>query len=156
MNNVKINNEIDLTYPDGFNEMSEQELTRYFGKPDNRWGVYDAPNHIVLSVAWTKAGFFSFLADEESFLIGLESRMRRSLLNYQRLGMYKTKLEPKKKAIGIRFEYRVNDAVTIQVCDLFTFKHKKKYYAIYYITRQQNAIESRPAFDEVLKSIKIS
>ena len=55
MNTVKINNEINLTFPDGFNEMGEEELTRYFSSPNNRWGAYNADEHIILSVGWKKA-----------------------------------------------------------------------------------------------------
>ena len=39
MNSVKINNEIGLNYPDGFNEMSAEELTRHFGSAEQRWGI---------------------------------------------------------------------------------------------------------------------
>lgn len=152
MNNVKINNEINLTYPDGFNEMGEEELKKYFGTPNNRWGVHDAPNHVILSVCWTKKGFFSFFADPESFLIGAESRLHKRLLNYQRIGQFKTKIASK-KAQGIRFEYRVNDSVVVQVCDLYAFKHKNKIYAVYYILRKNDAIEKLPGFEEILKSI---
>ena len=155
MINVRINNELNLTYPDSFQEMGPEELTKYFSTPDNRWGAYDADQHIILSVSWTKAGFFSFLSDAESMMIGIESRMRRSLLNYQRVGAFPIKLIAKKKAYGIRFEYRVNDKKLVQVGDLIVFKHKGKLYAIHYITRKSNAASSRPAFEEVLKSITI-
>jgi len=154
MNNAKINNEIELTYPDGFNQMGEEELSRYFGTAADRWGVYDAENHTILAVGWRKAGFFANLADEESCMIGIESRMRRSLLNYQRLSSYQPKIG-KKKYYAIRFEYRVKDAALVQLADLVVIKYKKKFYTIHYITRKNNAIEMLPAFEEVLKSIKL-
>lgn len=153
MNNARINNEIDLTYPDGFAEMTGEQLARYFGSPDNRWGAFDDANHIILSVAWKKAGFFGFLNDAESMMIGAEARMKRNLVNYQRVNSYKMKIADKKKAFGIRFEYRVNDSVMLHVGDLVIFKHKKKFYSVYYITRKINAAASLPAFEEVLKSI---
>ena len=154
MNNVRINNEVNLTYPDGFAEMNEEALAKYFGSPANRWGVYDGENHVILSVSWTKGGFFSFLTDAESMLIGVEGRMRRNLLNYQRISSYKTKIG-KKKAYGIRFEYRVNTSKMVQVGDLVSFKHKKNYYAIHLITRKTNAAAPRVAFEETLKSITV-
>ena len=153
MNTVTINNEINLSYPDSFNEMGEEELAKYFGSPQNRWGAHDAENHVVLSVGWTKKKLLSFLADAESALIGAEARLSRNLVNYQRITSYKPKLGKKKKARAIRFEYRVNDSVSIHVGDLVVFKHKKKIYSVYYICRKSKAAEVLPAFEEVLKSI---
>ena len=154
MKSVTINNEMSLSYPDEFVEMGGEELIKYFGSPENRWGAYDEDNHIMLSVYWKKAGFFGFLTDAESYLFGAEARLRRNLLNYQRLGSFKTKIA-KKKGYGIRFEYRVNDARLVQIGDIFAFKNKGKFYAVYYITRKSNAAESRPAFEEVLNSITV-
>ena len=154
MKNARINNEIDLSYPESFADMSAEELTRYFGSPDNRWGVYDAEDHIVLSVGWTKAKFLQKLTDAESVLIGIEGRLRRRLLNYQRISSYKYEIS-KNKANGIRFEYRSNDSVMVQVADLVVFKYKGKFYAVYYITRKTNAASTRPAFQEVLNSVKL-
>lgn len=155
MSNVKINNEVELTYPDGFREMREEELTRYFSSSANRWGVYHEDQHLILSVSWTKAGFKRMFTDAESFLFEVEARMCRNLLNYQRIGSYKTKIA-KKKAWGVRFEYRVNDARLVQVADLFVFKYKKKFYAIHFISRKSNAAESRAGFETVMKSLKLS
>ena len=154
MNTVKINNEINLTYPDGFKEMGEAELARYFGSAENRWGVYDADRHIVLSVGWTKVGFKNLLTDAESILIGIEARLRRTLVNYQRVTSYKYKIAGK-KAQGIRFEYRVNDAALVQVADLVVFKHNKKFYAVHFITRQSSAIAGRLEFQQALNSVTL-
>lgn len=151
MNNVQVNNELNLTYPDGFKEMGEAELIKYFGKPDNRWGAYHADDHIILSVGWKKAGLSS---NTEGVLFELESRMKRNLLNYQQIHAFQTKVASK-KAHGVRFEYRVNDARLNQVCDLIVFKSKKVFYSVWFITRKFNAAESRRAFEEVLNSITL-
>lgn len=152
MNTVKINNEVNLTYPESFNEMSDEELARYFGKPDDRWGAYDADRHIILSVSWAKAGFMS--SDPEMVVAGAEARLRRNLLNYQRISEFKTKIASK-KTYGIRFEYRVNDARIVQVADLMTFKYKKNFYSVYYITRKSTAAADRADFEEIVKSISL-
>ena len=155
MNNVRINNQIDLTYPDGFKEMGAEELTRYFSSPNNRWGVYNADEHIILSVSWNKPGFFGSFSDADSVLTGAEARMCRSLLNYQRLNRYKLKIGSQ-KACGVRFEYRVNDARLVQIGDLVVFKYKKLFYSVYYVTRKTNAGSARLALQETLKSITLN
>ena len=156
MNNVMINNEIGLTYADSFNEMNEAELTRYFGTPADRWGAYDADRHIVLSVGWKKAGFMQ--SDSEMHLFDIQSRLRRSLLNYQEITTYKTKIASSKKdnASGVRFEYRVKDSVRVHVVDLIAFKHKKNFYTIYFISRKANAAEVRADLQEILQSVTLN
>ena len=155
MNSVKVNNELNLTYPDNFKEMSDVELARYFGSPTNRWGVYDTDKHVILSVGWTKPGFFKSMGDAESAMIGAQSRLRKSLLNFQLIGSYKMSLAKKKKVAAIRFEYRVNAKKLVQVADLIIVKHKKKFYSLYYITRKANAPEERQVLREILDSVTI-
>ncbi|MBQ3330959.1 MAG: hypothetical protein IJG87_07255 [Ruminococcus sp.] len=157
MYNVKINNEIGLTFPDGFQEMGEQELARYFGKPADRWGAYDEGQHIILSVSWTKAGFMQ--SDPEMHLYEIEARLRKTLVNYQKIQSYSYDVTKKKKKYkvknAVRFEHRVNDSARVHVVDLVVFKHKKNFYCVYYITRKVNAAESRPAFQQILESITL-
>lgn len=154
MNNIRINNEISLNYPEGSKDMNEAELARYFGSAQNRWGVYDDARHIILSVSWTKAGFKRMLADAESMLIDIEGRLCRTLVNYQRLTSYQYKFK-KIKAYGIRFEYRVNDVARVLAGDLVVFKYKKQFYAIHYLTRMNDAPENIPLFKEILDSVTI-
>ncbi len=151
MANVKINNEINLNYPEGFKEMGEEALTRHFGSPKDRWGVYNADDHIVLSVSWSKAGF---MTDAETALFDITARLRRRLVNYQQITTYGAKIG-KAKAYGVRFEYRVNDSARVHIGDLVVFKNKGKYYAVYFITRKHNAASSRISFKETLDSITV-
>ena len=152
MNTVKINNEVNLTYPESFKEMGGEELTRYFGKPDDRWGAYDADRHIILSVSWAKAGFMS--SDPEMVAAEAEARLRRNLLNYQRISEFNIKIASK-KAYGVRFEYRVNDSCRVHISDMIVFKYKKNFYTIYYVTRKKNAGEYRLDLEEIIKSISL-
>ena len=155
MNTMQINNELNITYPDGFETMGEEELIRYFRTPADRWGVYNADEHIILSVSWKKAGFKYLFTDAESYMIEVESVLHRTLLNYQRVTDYKMKIG-KKKAYAIRFEYRVKDAALVQLCDLVVLKYKKHFYSIYYVTRKKGSSTKLPTFEEVLNSITLN
>lgn len=153
MYTVTINNEINLTYPDGFAQMSEEALTRYFSTPNNRWGVYNDERHIILSVSWTKTGI-GRPSNPDDLLTQVQARMCRNLLCYQKLGEFKIKIGGKKSS-GIRFMYRVNDAKVVHIADLFVFKHKKHLYAVHYITRKATAAEDRLLLQEALNSITV-
>jgi len=152
MNNVKINNEMNLNYPDSFREMSAEELTKFFRSPDNRWGAIDPDRHIIFSVSWAKAGFMN--SDPEMAVSEAEARLRRSLLNYQRISEFNIKIASK-KAYGVRFEYRVDESCRVQISDMIMFKYKKNFYTIYYVTRKKNAGAYRLDFEEIIKSISL-
>lgn len=152
MKQATVNNELTLTYPDSYEEMSEEELVRYFKSAQNRWGVYDAERHVILTVSWSKAGFFSFMSDAESMLIGVEASLKRNLINYRRKEAFKTKIA-KQKGYGIRFEYRVNNANIYQIGDLRAIKYKGKYYALQYIGRRITDEECHPDFDQLVESV---
>lgn len=154
MINAKINNEINLTYPEGYNEMNEAELSRYFGTPDNRWGVFDPGRHIIISVGWNKPGFRNSMGDAESYLLKMTSHMRRALLNYQVVNEYEIMIASK-NAKGVRFEYRVNDSVDVHSADLVVFKYKKKFYAVQFAARKSKVDECRREFLDLLRSISL-
>ena len=154
MNSVKINNEIGLNYPDGFSEMSAEELTRHFGSAEQRWGIFNPQKHSVISVGWAKAGVKYSMTDAESYLLDMTARMRRSLINYQQISEYQM-IIAKKKAYGVRFEYRVNDSVRVHVSDLIVFKNKKNFYAIQFAARKPSADDDRADLLEVIKSITV-
>ena len=153
MTTERINNELNMNYPESFRPMTEEEMLRYFGSAENRWGVYDPDRHIILSVSWTKAGFWRSMTDAESVLLGIEARLRRNLLNYQKVTSYRMKLNKKHKAEAVRFEYRVNDARLVQVGDVIVIKYKKKFYVIHYITRKPTAPQDLPILKEALESV---
>lgn len=156
MKNVTINNVISLTYPDSYQEMGEEELQRYFSSSKNRWGVYDPERHVILTVCWSKAGFFSFLTDAESLIIGAEARYKRNLINYRRREAFRTQIatdKKKKNAYGIRFEYRVNDSNLYHVSDLRTFRHQKYFYSFQYIGRRITDEQCHPDFDAMIASV---
>lgn len=152
MKQATVNNAFTLTYPDSFEEMSEEELKRYFSTEKNRWGVFDAERHVILSVSWSKAGFFSFMSDAEAVMIPMEARLKRSLINYTRLDGFKTKLL-KKKGYGIKFRYRTNGANIYQIGDFRTIKYKGKFYTFQYIGRRITDEECHPDFEQMLESV---
>ena len=154
MMQATVNNALNLTYPDSYRELTDEEMQRYFSSAENRWGVYDEERHSILSVSWSKAGILSFLSDAESLIIPIEARYKRNLINYRRLSGGKLKIA-KKKGYGIRFEYRVNNANMYQIGDLRAVKHKGRYYAFQYIGRRITDEQTHPDFDQMLESVKL-
>ena len=61
METVVLNNEMQLSYPDGFHVMSEEELSKmtFYGEAPG-WCISDPERHIDLSVSWKKTnGLFA-------------------------------------------------------------------------------------------------
>ena len=55
MEKMKLNNELTITYPDGFHVMDQEELGKhqYFGEAPG-WSISDPDRHIMISAAWKK------------------------------------------------------------------------------------------------------
>ena len=154
MNDAVINNKVRLSYPDGFNEMGEEELTRYFGSTANRWGVFDPQRNMIISVSWKKAGFFGFMKDAETVLIDVEAHMKRSLVNYQRTEYFKTKLN-KRKGRGIRFEYRLDASARVHTGEIRVFKIGGMFYALRFIGRKPADEANHKLFEELMESVSV-
>ncbi len=154
MENAKINNELTLQYPDGFHEMTEEDLKKYFVTDGNRWGIHDPERHVVISVAWTRSTFLSYLTDAKSVVGGSERCMKSNLKSYQRIGKLSTEIASK-KASGIAFQYHPTDANIIQYSEMLAFRQKNMFYVIVYLTHKDKNSDCHPLFDDLLKSIQI-
>lgn len=154
MKQATVNQVIHLSYPDSFQDMTAEELRRYFGTEQNRWGVYDAERHAILSVNWSKAGFFSFLTDPESKMISVEAKYKRSLINYRSLASAKTKIA-KQKGYGLRFEYRANNSNMYQIGEIRMIKYKGNFYSFQYVARRITDESCHPDFVKLLESVSL-
>ena len=155
MKSAKINNELMLSYDEGFSEMSADELKKYFSSVENRWGIFDKDNHILISVSWTNPGFINYLTDSKAVVRGALRCSKSSLINFRIINK-QTLTVDSKKAYCVAFEYKANDADINMYAELLAFRQKNKFYAIHYLSRREFSADNRKLFDSVIKSIKIN
>lgn len=114
METVKLNNDLDLSYPDGFHVMTEEELKKhkYFeGAPG--FCIEDPERHIILSVSWRQANpFVAMIAGTADIARNMEAKIRKPMkkFDYQTEGFMKRDIGGR-TADGFRYTYKVQDIV---------------------------------------------
>ena len=157
MNRALIHDELSLSYPDGFHEMDRAEMKRLYqdDNPD-RWGIWDQERHIIIAVLWHDTNaFLSALASAKDVAKTTEKRLKRGMKShgYQFGGFYQTELCGQ-EAHGFRYSYHIGDVV--QTAEALVLKRKTTCYTIYYYAREELAPVSRPVFESILQSMKLT
>ncbi len=84
METVVLNNEMQLSYPDGFHVMSEEELSKmtFYGEAPG-WCISDPERHIDLSVSWKKTnGLFAKILNTREIAKNMEAQIRKPMGQY--------------------------------------------------------------------------
>ena len=157
MNQALIHNELSLSYPDGFHEMDREEMKNlYLDDNPDRWGIWDQERHIILTVFWHDSNpILASLAGAKDVAKSTEKRLKRGLKNHgYRFGeFYQTQLCGL-EAHGFRYSYRIGEVV--QAAEALVLKRKTACYTIYYYAREEQNPGSRPVFEQVLRSMRLT
>ena len=151
MNKAIINGGVELSYPAGFEPMTERELTEGYGSPDKKWAVWDKERHLIFTVIANKPNALLLkLADLNGTLKRVESSFKNKLKDYVRLGD-ETVAVGGVSVPGFRYEYSVGDVR--QEGTVFVAKHKGHIYAFYTYARKGDA-SADAVFGEITGSVK--
>lgn len=153
MNQVLVNNELSLSYPDGFHIMDGAELAQaYQNSNPNRWGIWDKDRHLIVSVFWHRTNrLLVSLADAKSVAKSTERKLRKGLKShgYSFHGFYERELCGQ-RTHGFHYQYQVGDVV--QSGETIILKHGSLCYTIYCYTRKDTQLAGDPVFEEILRS----
>ena len=84
MEKMKLNNELTITYPDGFHVMDQEELGKhqYFGEAPG-WSISDPDRHIMISAAWKKTnGIVAKLLNTKDIARQMEAGIKAPMQQY--------------------------------------------------------------------------
>ena len=88
MGNIELNNDLKLSYPDGFHVMTEEELKKYKyfeGAPG--FCIEDPERHIIISVSWRQANpFVAMIAGTADVARNMEARIRKPMKKFGPVG----------------------------------------------------------------------
>ena len=153
MPNTVINNELSVSYPDGFSVMKEDELKKFFTRTVNRWGIWNKDIHTVISFSKTKSSaLLSFITDEKAVTKSIETGFKKTLLNYRR----KEEFMPTvcgKKSYGISFTYTASNNHAPQLGKLIVFKYNKCFYVVHCMVGEDYAEQGFQTLETVLDSV---
>ena len=153
MKNTTFNQNIYLEYPDDFNEMSEEELNKYFASEMLRFGVRNSEKHVALSVAKTKDSFLNLITDAQSVLCGAENSLKKNLKDFAVTETFDAEMLGK-VARGMGFEYSANDTGVKQFCEMTVVKGKRCFYVVYCACKLDDAQDNKVIFQAFRSSMK--
>ncbi len=155
MPTITINEQLSLTYPENYLEMSSDELAKAYNDGyQNRWGIKDENRHIIICIQWGEEHrFLSKIADVESVLNNDEKKIRKMLKDnsYSFDSQIKTTIDGMESE-GFRYDYSVQGIE--QHAEHIVFKHDDVFFKIYIYTRKELLTENRTTIDEVIGSIR--
>lgn len=152
MKTAIVNNDLTLSYPDGFREMKNDELIRHFSSAEDRWGIRDPKLHQIISAYKTGSKLFFVMKNVKTFAENACEALACSLDGYRMTGSFSTRVCGK-KARGFSFEYTADSEVA-QSGELVVFRHGMRFYALYYIVRTRDYSRLRYMFENCVNSIK--
>lgn len=112
METVLLNNELNLTYPDGFHEMGKEELSRqtfYDTAPD--WSISDPDRHMVIAISWKRTnGLLAKLLNTKDMAVKMEAKIKVPMQQYgYRLEGFVAREPGGRRGDGYRYVYEVQD-----------------------------------------------
>ena len=135
MSEATVNNEIKISYSEGYSVMDAEMTSKYFTNTENRWSIKNEENHSIVSIGWNKVNaFMAFLADEKGAANGMHARMSGSLRDYVR-GADISRDVCGKKGVGFDFTYASTEEGIPMEGSIIVFRNGKTFYFIYFIVR---------------------
>ena len=160
MNEVVLNDQLHLAYPDGFRLMDDEELARLFtDQVPNSWGIWDTDRHIVVSVLWNESNaLLSKLVSNKDLAKRIRKHLSKAYANsgFRADGVVKTEVCGT-EACGFDFDYQVEGID--QVGKIMVFKHVEARTCccdtIYYYARKEQAEVGKAALDQILATFAV-
>ncbi len=152
----QLNDQIEISFPETFHVMNDEEMKRQFSNAKNRIAAKNDENHTVLSVGWSEplnlvTGIF---VTESSFLDGYYKRGAKGLKNFKKEKSI-TNTICGREAKGFAFSYLTDDGSTVQNGAVTAFKRGKRIYIVEYISGSTDMLYCNMAYDMVIGSIKM-
>ena len=156
MNKVLINNELNLTLPDGFTRIGEEEVRKnYSSATENIWGAKNPDAHRSIFVLWKKVNrLLAAIADPGASVKKTESDMKKLLESKSyRLDGFFTKDLKIGEVHGFSYEYKTEDVT--QCATTAVLKHKGNIYTVNFYSRKGSGSTSDD-FDSILESLSFN
>lgn len=149
-----INNEVILSYPEGFEEMDREALKEVFLDDNpNRWGIKDEKRHMIITVLWNRVRMITaVITGPGTIADSAEHKMRTSLSRsrYKCNGFEQKKVSGR-NANGFTYEYVLEGAE--QIGEVLVFQNVNCYYTLYAYALKENRKVARMIIDSVEDSI---
>ena len=161
MEEMVLNNELTLAYPDGFHELNEMESYQVFGMdtPD-RWSIRDEARHAIISIQSNEShpsNLRKLVSTQE-----LAQRAEKATSKaYKDAGYSCTPITTRElcgqESCGFEFEYAIDGTPQVGRIDVFTHPIERGNccYTIYLHSSKENADENKALYEAMLASMAL-
>ena len=155
MDRYLLNEELVITIPDGFRELTEEEFEEAFpGHKEDVFGVTDEESGMTAAVFWNRSGrLYTRFQTPQKIFAKLEPQLARWHRNYGLLSNISGELLGNPSE-GIRYEYEKNE-VPISA-ETIIFRSAKSIYIVYYFAPKDGADTTHKTFYKMLKALRLS
>lgn len=144
---------VSILLPEGFLEMSEQEVTQAGGRScNNGWTARNAGQHMMVEITWSKVPLFGSGVPLNSVVANTERTLQKRCGNYRKLKEMKTVISGQ-EASGLRYTYTAQ-GIEME-SEYILIKYQKKYYAFSLLARMESFEEQYPVFEKMLDSVEL-
>ncbi|MBR3359010.1 MAG: hypothetical protein IKG46_14420 [Solobacterium sp.] len=154
METAVLNETVTLTLPDGFEQMSEEEMKgMQFTEPGPGMCYKDTERHIIVSFGWKDAGLASLLVSTKEIAKNMEPHLAKALkpYGYRLLDIVQDTFGTKNVS-GVKYEYTAQD--TPMYAESWGFKEGKTIFYIHYYTRKETEAENKAVWEEIRASLR--
>ncbi len=154
MENILLNNELNLSYPEGFHVLDDEERNRLtFFEDGPGVCLSDPERHIMMSVGWKQAGgFAAMVLNSKDVAKNMEAKIRKPMKQFgYRLEGFVSREVGGKQANGFRYEYEAQGIGMF--AESLAVKMNKTIYYIHFYARTALKAESLPIMEDILGSI---
>ena len=155
MQQITVNRELQLSYPNGFHKMSNDELSRlHFIEAGDGLCLSDPERHMIISIGWKQIGLFvKLLLNPRDLAKNMEARIEKPLqsFGYQLKERLEKTLDGK-QAKGIRYTYSAKDIDMMG--ESYVIRSDKIIYYLNVYFREAMASESLAVWHDSLASVR--
>ena len=157
MKNIQVHEAMQLSCPDGFREMSPEEVNKVASPyHSHRFGIWDEKGRLMVIIVWHYINVFSMsLTDPRTSLYGVEMRMRHMYqpYDYKKTASLRREIGGR-KAKGYAYEYTINGQY--QSGEVYMFRNKRDYYTLYTYAWEPMEGAVKDSLQGILDSIQLT
>lgn len=155
MESITLNDELTLTYPEGFRVLTQDEMdSMQFLEKGPGTCLSDPERHILISVGWKRPGVLAGLMLNAGDLAkNSEKTIRKAMQNmgYRCRGFEKREIAGN-RAEGFGFEYSAQGVEMLG--ETYVMKIGKTIYYLNFYTRRECETETAAVWEQILETIK--
>ena len=153
MSEVKLNDELTVTIPEGFHVMDEEEQKQVFsGYSEDRWSIRDEAGNTTVSIMWNKLNFLqAAMANLDATAAQVEQAMSRNMRDYL-LTDSVSPLVGGEKSKGFCYTYSVGEEP--YTGEWLALRHKRVLYIVAYYAKNVDGEPAWEIFDRLLETFR--